>query len=434
MSLYRISTANAYDSTIARINQRSTELAQTQEHLSAGKRVLRATDDPVAATLAERENNRLQRTQADLRALERSRSSMEQVESTLGNMVDAMHRIKELVVQGGNTTLSNSDRKSIAEELRGLRDQLLNLANTQDTEGNALLGGLGVINTLGKPFADVYGLSNDVQFQAIGGQTASSEVSIPSRVDGQFTVMRNMTGNGTFVASHLAGNLHIATGSVVDNTAINGNVLPYDPAATPQGYYQLDVVQDATVSPPHLNLQVTRVDKNTGTATVLAPATDLGQDTGKPISLSNVSVQFEGLQVTLSGSAAVGAQLRLDPSQPDDLFATVQRAIDALEDTTQANPGPHLTQELGRVHDELSTGLDRLSLVRGRAGEYLNRADTIDSQLQDRQVAHENAVSNLTDLDMVKGISDFQSQQTGLQAALQSYAQVQKLSLFQYIA
>ena len=35
---------------------------------------------------------------------------------------------------------------------------------------------------------------------------------------------------------------------------------------------------------------------------------------------------------------------------------------------------------------------------------------------------------------MVKGISDFESQQLGLQAALQSYGQVQKLSLFQYIA
>jgi flagellar hook-associated protein 3 FlgL len=34
---------------------------------------------------------------------------------------------------------------------------------------------------------------------------------------------------------------------------------------------------------------------------------------------------------------------------------------------------------------------------------------------------------------MVQGISDFQNQQTGLQAALQSYAQVQRLSLFQYI-
>ena len=37
------------------------------------------------------------------------------------------------------------------------------------------------------------------------------------------------------------------------------------------------------------------------------------------------------------------------------------------------------------------------------------------------------------DLDMVKGISDFQKIQTGYQAALQSYASVQKMSLFNFI-
>jgi flagellar hook-associated protein 3 FlgL len=36
-------------------------------------------------------------------------------------------------------------------------------------------------------------------------------------------------------------------------------------------------------------------------------------------------------------------------------------------------------------------------------------------------------------MDMVKGISDFNNLQTGYQAALQTYAQVQKLSLFNFI-
>ncbi|MEN9467914.1 MAG: hypothetical protein RL081_1915, partial [Pseudomonadota bacterium] len=42
--------------------------------------------------------------------------------------------------------------------------------------------------------------------------------------------------------------------------------------------------------------------------------------------------------------------------------------------------------------------------------------------------------SRAEDLDMIKGVADFQNQQTGYQAALQSYAQVQKLSLFNYIS
>jgi flagellar hook-associated protein 3 FlgL len=35
---------------------------------------------------------------------------------------------------------------------------------------------------------------------------------------------------------------------------------------------------------------------------------------------------------------------------------------------------------------------------------------------------------------MIKGISDFQNQQVGYEAALKSYASVQKLSLFNFIS
>jgi flagellar hook-associated protein 3 FlgL len=69
-----------------------------------------------------------------------------------------------------------------------------------------------------------------------------------------------------------------------------------------------------------------------------------------------------------------------------------------------------------------------------QAGAWLNRADNTETLLADRALAHRAEQSGLEDLDMVQGISDFQNQQTGLQAALQSYAQVQRLSLFQYIS
>ena len=71
--------------------------------------------------------------------------------------------------------------------------------------------------------------------------------------------------------------------------------------------------------------------------------------------------------------------------------------------------------------------------ARSQTGAWLNRADRIDSLLSNRELAHESEKSDLEDLDMVQGISDFQNQQTGLQAAMTAYAQVQKLSLFQYV-
>lgn len=440
MSQFRIATANSFDATIHRISQRSVELVATQEQLSAGKRVLRASDDPVAATLAERESNRLMRTDADLRALERSRSSLQQAESALGQMGDTLARFKELLVQGGNATLSGSDRRSVAHEMRGLRDQLLNLANTQDAEGKALLGGLGSTSSSGRPFAEIFSIApapgnSRVEFQALAGQTAPSEVGLPSQVDGDFALMRNPSGDGTLAVEHTAGSV-LVSGTSVTPTAANGNVFPFDATATSQGRYEVSVTSPPGL-PPTLQLSVQRFDRTSAPpatpATPAIPPIALGPaGPDGTINLSQQTFSFEGVQVTLNGQAAAGAAFTLRPSEPVNLFTSLQRAINALEAPGLSSAGR--TQELGRVHQEMQSGQDRLLLVQGRLGELLRRAESIAGVLQDRSVAGQRELSSLTDLDMTKGISEFQTQQLGLQAALQSYAQVQRLSLFQFIA
>jgi len=56
-------------------------------------------------------------------------------------MTQIMQRITELTVQGGNDTLASEDRAVIAAEVKALRDELLNLANTQDINGNYIFSG-----------------------------------------------------------------------------------------------------------------------------------------------------------------------------------------------------------------------------------------------------------------------------------------------------
>ena len=50
------------------------------------------------------------------------------------------------------------------------------------------------------------------------------------------------------------------------------------------------------------------------------------------------------------------------------------------------------------------------------------------------QAMEGDLIRTAKDMDMIKGVSQFQNQQTGYQAALQSYAQIQKLSLFNFIS
>ena len=62
-ALNRLSTANMYDSALRNMTSRQTSLANLQENLTSGKRVVRASDDPVAAAQAERSMTRITRIQ-----------------------------------------------------------------------------------------------------------------------------------------------------------------------------------------------------------------------------------------------------------------------------------------------------------------------------------------------------------------------------------
>ena len=107
---------------------------------------------------------------------------------------------------------------------------------------------------------------------------------------------------------------------------------------------------------------------------------------------------------------------------------------DAIKNIGGASNNNAAAQAVSQALGNIDIGMSRVSAVRGQAGDLLNRADNISDNQVKRSIQLEGDRSRAEDLDMIKGISDFQNQQTGYQAALQSYAQVQKLSLFNYIS
>jgi flagellar hook-associated protein 3 FlgL len=133
------------------------------------------------------------------------------------------------------------------------------------------------------------------------------------------------------------------------------------------------------------------------------------------------------LSFQVAGVPVVGDRVQLGPKTT--IFKVMQDTIDALK----PSGAPNRTATLARTLTELDAGLDRVLLARGYAGEMLNRADSLESLLDTRTVAYEREKSQLEDLDLIKGISDFQNQQVGMEAALKSYAQIQRLSLFEFV-
>ncbi len=403
----RVSTANAYDNTVALLTRRQAELSKLQENLATGKRVLRPSDDPVAATLAETAANRLSRTQADLRALDASTTSLKQAESGLAESSELIIKVRDLLVSAGNATFTSSEREDVARQLEGLREQLISVANRQDSAGRTLYGGLGGAST---PFVDLYGPSGaGVQFQGQRGQAAAGAASLPQSFDGEAIWMRVPQGNGTFTIGlnpANTGNMGTDMGQVANAALLTGND------------YRIDIADVAGV------LQYTVTNTTTGTA--------VPGHAGVPY-VAGGTISFDGLSLQMRGTPAAGDRIDVAAvNGPTDIFQVVQNAVNALRNTTAGNSAA-LTQDLARAMTELDAGHDRVLLARGRAGEWLNRADSLNGLMEDRGVDLKAEKARLEEMDMVQGLSDFKAQELGLEAAIKSYAQVQRLSLFSVI-
>jgi flagellar hook-associated protein 3 FlgL len=139
----RITTAFAFESSLGNLQRRQQALVQSQEQLTSGKRVLRASDDPAAAAQAERALAALSRAESQGRALDASRNAMQLTESALGDAGEMLAHARELIVSAGNGSYSDSQRRTIAEAVRGLRSDLLAVANRSDGAGRYLFGGQG---------------------------------------------------------------------------------------------------------------------------------------------------------------------------------------------------------------------------------------------------------------------------------------------------
>lgn len=401
----RLSTANLYDASIANLQRRQQTLQNQQQQLTSGKRIANASDDPTGAARAERALASIGRVDANQRALEASRNSMTLAESALGDANELMQQARETMVSAGNASYSDAERQGLANKLKGIRDQLLAIANRSDGAGGYLFSGQG---SAAPPFLDQAG---GVSYVGTPGTIQTGNLDkFQLSVDGRAAWEQARSGNGSFV------------------TDANANSI--DPTQAAKGWIDSGRVTD----PSQLTGQNYRVDI-TGTAptqTYSVTNTDTGAGVATGPYKSGGNIQFDGISVAISGAPADGDNFSVAPATNAlKLFDVMDRAINELK-TPLRNSAQVQQSNVGRLRD-MDAVMGNLQNIRSQVGEQLNNLDGTESRLAALKQYSTQEQSAAQDLDMVQGISDFQNQQTGYDTALKTYALVQKMSLFQYI-
>jgi flagellar hook-associated protein 3 FlgL len=137
----KISTHLLFDRASTQMSTVQSNLTQTQAQLAQGKQIINASDAPNQAATIQRMKSILSRQESYQSSLNTVKARLQGEDSTLQSVSELLIRAKEVAVQGANDTLNTGDRKALANEMQSLRDQMLSLANTRDSNGNFLFAG-----------------------------------------------------------------------------------------------------------------------------------------------------------------------------------------------------------------------------------------------------------------------------------------------------
>lgn len=397
MTVERISTSNAYNGALDNLMSRQDHLTSTQEQMTSGKRVVKASDDPAAAARAERARALEERTTASGKAVDASSNAMTLTESALGNANELLQQARELLVSAGDASYSDAERASKATAIKAIRDQLLSVANRPDGQGGYVFSGQG---SGGAPFVDKPG---GVVFQGVGGAVnVATDEPLPLTLDGGNVWLSANTGNGVFQTKNVnSSSAWIDSGHVTSPALITSST--YDlQFSTAGGATTYSVLKD-------------------GTAVSTGNAFSSGQQ-----------ISVDGMSFAISGVPADGDEFEMTPSTKSlSVFDTLDNAVAQLSQAGLSGPDVQQAVQDGlRNVDQCNS---QISSARSFAGTTLQRLDGVKGRLDATQLSAQTERSSAEDLDMVKALSSFNQQQTGYQAALQSYATIQKLSLFQYL-
>lgn len=395
----RISTAQMFHQNINSVTQKQSTTSQIIEQLSSGKRVNTAGDDPVAAVGID--NLKQQNTMVDqfLKNIDYAKNRLSVSESKLGTAVAITSNIREQTLRAISGMLEDSDRQTIAGEMRGSLEELMSIANTKDESGNYLFGGF---NTNNQPFE--FDKSGQVVYNGdsgVRGSVVASGVTVGGNVAGDTAFMNAANSLGDYSANYLAsqtGDFTVSSAKVTDTAT--------------------HVADTYTFTMTGNDLEV-RDSSNT----LVTTATNF--DPKDPIA-------FNGMEVKIKGTPAAGDSFTLEHQPKVSLLTTINSAITLIDNPSKINT-PAGKSELAQMLNNIDGGMAQLSIARGVAGNSLKSLDNYSSAHAEEQIVNNSALSMLEDLDYAKAITELEQQQQALKAASSVFTKVGKVSLFDYI-
>ncbi len=112
-----------------------------QQQISTGSRINQAKDDPAGLQVSIELSSQIRGNNIAMRNSNDGVSALQIAEGGLSSVTDSLQRIRELTVQAGNGTLSNSDRSALQNEADQLLEGIRDTIGSSEFNGKSMLKG-----------------------------------------------------------------------------------------------------------------------------------------------------------------------------------------------------------------------------------------------------------------------------------------------------
>ncbi|WP_440875616.1 flagellar hook-associated protein FlgL [Thalassotalea sp. PLHSN55] len=404
----RVSTAQFYFQNGLQMSDKQTTLSEQSAYLSSGKRVLTAKDDAVSYSALAGYKNELSNIEKYQRNITQAESRNNYQEVAFSNTTNILNELRDLLLQANNGVYAEADLASISQQATNSLKQVLDIANTKDETGGYIFSGFQIDK---QPFA--LQPDNSVNYHGDNGERElqiAKNVMVGTNVSGEQAFEKVANNIGDFSAQYNANTSGIFVEHAViarpgdnDTSAGAGYPTPYN--------FSFASETDLTITDNDGDVMFT--------TTTYTP--------GELISLPN------GVDVQLGGNPLPGDDFDLLPQETISVFDTIKAAIDWIDVGTSPVSEVQHQVDYSTVLGQLNQALDHISSQRADAGIRLQLTDRQKNNHLDTELYLNSSRSKIEDLDFAKAISEFEQSQMALQAAQQTFTQIQNLSLFNYI-
>lgn len=469
----RIATSSIYDNQIQSIDNLSAQYQAIGQNLSTGKSLNVPSDNPAQISQDLTLTTTIAGENADASNATSAQAQLTFTDATLSSLTNVLQTARSLAVSGATDIIPNgAQRPLIGQQVAGLLDQALGLANTQ-YGGTYLFAGTGSgttppITPLGSPpNAVTFSGNNNVRTEVINGQTVPVATTMQNAFNQGST---NGTPSVFTLLATLRDTLNKEPAAIESQQPINvtgqtiqgtGDAAPTTLAqiAAPNPMTTIPLKADNAV-PPSYSIEIDGTNPATGAPGSVKLTFGSGNTVsdgpvGGPATLNSIVGQINNATVTTGVTASwnVAAQrlvlTSVAPNSPPFLISdipspvtgaptnppvttastTTSNFLTAFQIPNQVSVTSNLSTQIGNIDAVINQVLS----ARAGIGQQIQNLAGTTSQLQVLSNDNVTTQSTIADTNVAQATSQFTLTQTALQAAYATTSRLEGKTLIDYL-